>query len=80
MDFYITKDEIVKSYLYENSTGIDPYYYGKFSLKQIKIENFLDSSWTKSSIKVQQFNNHNTPVWYQPVIDSNSIIFINKFD
>ncbi|MFT5145586.1 MAG: hypothetical protein ACI9H1_000294 [Polaribacter sp.] len=74
-------NQITNSNLYENSTGLDPYYYAKFSVNNFDFENELDSTWSKSKTSGQVYVSENdAPEWYKPITDSASVVYTNKFN
>lgn len=84
-----TDKPIRNSYVYENKTGIDPFYYLKFSLDEADFFNVFDSTWTfsdsaskffiPSEIPPNRRHLYDIPNWYNPTIDSTSLFFIKEF-
>jgi len=73
-----SKTAISDFYAYENKTGLDPYYYAKFTLNDITFSEVFDSTWLASSSKL--YISDNAPNWYIPKIDSTTTSYIKSFN
>jgi hypothetical protein len=82
-------ESISNSYVYKNRTGLDPFYYVKFTINEIEFSKVFDSTWSfsessskfliPSEIPPNRRHSFNIPNWYNPTIDSTSFFFIKEF-
>lgn len=65
--------------VYENSTGIDPYYFSKFKIDSSFINSIIDTTWVEEMDRSNYLESRKVPNWFDLTLDSNVTIYQKEF-